>query len=198
MFTNQLTLVSLATIAASLSSTALSHPTLPECPSSLSGSFYDSNDKDSKHIRIDGTSLTITSTDPEQNWIIHSSINQNDCSVNVDFAVPNKPNPPPVILKALIKQNSNTHKYYLEFYDPAGKLADASTKLNMWSEKNSEEAVESENVFPITYLGREPLVETYHKDYRREIEVKKEKEDSAERDESEDVFPIKYLGREHW
>eukprot|EP00747_Dinoflagellata_sp_TGD_P200344 gnl/TRDRNA2_/TRDRNA2_73741_c0_seq1.p1 gnl/TRDRNA2_/TRDRNA2_73741_c0~~gnl/TRDRNA2_/TRDRNA2_73741_c0_seq1.p1 ORF type:complete len:134 (-),score=17.92 gnl/TRDRNA2_/TRDRNA2_73741_c0_seq1:158-508(-) len=81
-------------------------------------------DGDEKLVRIsaDSGSMTITSHDTNQTWIVHANIDLTTCTALVDFHVPGKPNPPPV---------KNLVATFWKLASPVGDSGSGSKKSNI-------------------------------------------------------------------
>jgi hypothetical protein len=103
------------------------------------GIFHDMHDGDMKKMVVDGTGLTITPYNNKEQWTVYANLDD-DCTASVDFHVPGKPGYPPVNLTATLWQLASFaggRKVGVEFTDPSGTLADATTPLNLWLEPNA-------------------------------------------------------------
>jgi hypothetical protein len=108
-----------------------------ECPTSLEVVYADMHDGDKKRVVIDGSAMTITPYDNDQEWTVEAEVDAKSCSASVDFNVPGKVDHPPVPLQAtffLASKVTGESKTIFEFTDPSGTLADATMPLNHWVE----------------------------------------------------------------
>eukprot|EP01079_Euglenida_sp_SAG-EU17-18_P008432 gene8432-1508_t len=101
----------------------------------------DMHDSDMKQLQVSSSNqLDIKPYGNNQTWEIHAQFNRN-CVANVDFNVPNKPNPPPVALDATIWMASSIageDKPVVVFNDPSGSLASKTVPLNSWLPSNPQ------------------------------------------------------------
>ena len=91
------------------------------------------------------------------------------CNASVDFDVPGRRNPPPIKFTATVWKQSyylstgTIEKYAIEWTDPSGTLASASTPLNAWVQMENFVTVMQNpdvtpSITPHTCLQGTPLV----------------------------------------
>ena len=89
-------------------------------------------------------------------WTVYANLDPIFCNASVDFNVPGKRNPPPIKLTATIWTESYKmstgviEKYAIEFTDPSGTLASASTPLNTWVQLENFVTIMNPGVTPGT------------------------------------------------
>lgn len=113
----------------------------------ISDTFLDMHDGDKKSVRYNENYnyelyMVIQNASPHLSkgvtWKVETSVKDKDCTADVDFNVPHKPNPPPVNLTATLKlavlpaDFDAMLKPVIEFTDPSGKLAAKDYPLNQW------------------------------------------------------------------
>ena len=107
--------------------------------------FADIHDGDQKQVSLSDTAtisgyhhLTIKPYGNNQTWEVEGQINDEDCTVMIDFNVPGKPGFPPVPLKLTLQSvqspGRTARTAACVFTDPSGTLADPTFPLNYWIE----------------------------------------------------------------
>lgn len=112
-----------------------------ECPTTLSATFQDIHDGDSKNVTIENGVMTISGS----NWHTSLNLDPRTCIGSVDFNVPNKTNPPPTNLTLALMSSfasesscNSPSTYVLSFSGPGDTTM---LPLNQWVEQGGSNQI---------------------------------------------------------